>query len=196
MTRLWTIALALLAISGCAASFVSQYGVERDQDKFRENRITVTMKGGIIDADYLGIVARPATFNPFVVRSQDNKVLATGMKFTLARAGGDGGLNIRKGSTATFLIDNSETFEIIAVSGDIDHDDAAENSVSMTKYDYATFYIDPEKLKRLAYAESVEIRLQGASGYEQFPRLPNRHIVKNFLPNIRTFYEHEVQAYL
>jgi hypothetical protein len=54
------------------------------------------MTGGAIDADYLGIVANAAEFNPFVVRLKSGKVLGSGILFTLEVTESRGWLNISK----------------------------------------------------------------------------------------------------
>jgi len=198
MKKTMTILFALLILNGCAASFVSKYNVTEEIDKFNNNEVTATMSGGVIDADYLGIVANAAEFNPFVIRSHDGKIITTGIKFTFEVVGGSGWLNVRKGSTIKFLINNgSETVIAKAVKGNIDYDVSAPmGTVYTTKYDSGLFYISPEQLRKIAYATTVEVRVSGASAYQDFPRQPNNHLIEDFLPNIKKFYETEVKPYL
>lgn len=191
----------LLIVSGCAASMASMYGVMQETDKFNNNQSRTTMTGGVIDADYLGIVANAAEFNPFVLRSTDNKIFATGILFTFENTSAVNSskwLNIREGSTATFLLNNgTEKIALTAVKGDIDYSVAApQNTIFTTKYDSGVFAITPDQLKQIANATSIEVRVTGASSYIDFPRKPNNHLVDNFLPNLKKFYETEVQPYL
>ncbi len=193
--------IVLLAVSGCAASMVSIYGVKQETDKFNSNQTRVTMTGGVIDADYLGIVANAAEFNPFVIRSQDSKVVATGILFSFENNttySGAKWLNIREGSTATFLLNNgAEKIELAAAKGDIDYSvTSPQNTVYTTKFDRGVFSATPDQLKQVANATSVEVRVSGATSYIDFPRKPNNHVVDNFLPNLKKFYETEVQPFL
>ena len=188
-------------ISGCAASVASMYGTKQETDKYHDNQVRVTMTGGVIDADYLGIVANAAEFNPFVIRSEEQKVIATGIQFSFENNttySGAKWLNVRKGSTAIFLLnDGDEKIELTAVNGDIDYSvTSPQSSVYTTKFDRGTFSVTPDQLGRIADATSVEVRVVGASSYIDFPRKPNNHVVKNFLPNMKKFYEAEVEPFL
>jgi len=64
-----------LTVCGCAASVASKYNTSTKVDQF-ENRTTISMTGGVIDADYLGIVSNPAELNPFVIKDSANKIIA------------------------------------------------------------------------------------------------------------------------
>jgi len=189
-----------LVVLGCAASVASKYGTKEEIDKFNDNEKRISMTGGVIDADYLGIVANAAEFNPFVIRSESNKVIATGILFTFENNvtfSGAKWLNIRKGSTATFLLNNGADKIILkAVKGDIDYSvSAPQRTVYTTHYDSGVFAGTPEQLKRIANASSIEIRVSGETSYIDFPRKPNNHVVKSFLPNLKKFYETEIQPY-
>jgi len=193
--------IASLVVSGCAATMARMYGTKRETDKFNDNLTWVTMTGGVIDANRLGIVANAAEFNPLVIRSRDNKILATGILFTfennvtLARARS---LSIREGSTATFLLNNgAEKIELRAVKGDSDYSvTAAHNAIYTTYFDRGVFSITPDQLKQIVNASAVEVRVSGATSYIDFPRKPNNHVVEDFLPSWKKFYEREVQPYL
>ena len=111
MRKMFMVLSTMLLIAGCAASSTSKYGVEREVNKFQKNLVTVKMKGGVIDADDLGIVANAAKLNPVVIRSQDGKIITTVIEFTLevtesATDTSSGCLNIQKGCTACFLLNN------------------------------------------------------------------------------------------
>ena len=193
----------MLLVAGCAASSTSKYGVEKEVNKFQKNLITVKMKGGVIDADYLGTAANAAKFNPVVIRSQDGKIITTVIEFTLEvteRATGTSYscLNIRKGSTASFLLNNGADKVVAkAIKGNIDTKVSAPmGTVYTTTYDSGIFYITPEQLKRIAYSDTVEVRVEGPSAYQDFPRQPNNHLIENFLPNFKTFYDTEVKPYI
>jgi hypothetical protein len=192
----WT--AVLLVLSGCAASVASMYGVKQETDRFNDNQTRVTMTGGVIDADYLGIVSNAAEFNPFVLRSRENGVLATGIQFSMEAVGTENWLNLKQGSTATFLLNNGSAKVVLsAARGDIDYSvSRPQNIVYTTKVDSGVFQGTPDQLKQIAYATSVEVRVAGASSYIDFPRKPNNSVVGNFLPNLRKFYETEVQPYL
>ena len=185
-------------LAGCAASVASKYEVNQEVDRFNDNRTKATMTGGVIDADYLGIVANPASFNPFVVRSRENAILATGIQFSLEVTGSKDWLNIREGSTATFLLNNGpDKITLKASQGNIDYSVSRPQNVVYTKrLDSGVFQMKPDQLAKIAYATSVEVRVAGASSYIDFPRKPNNHLVENFLPNLRKFYETEVKPYL
>ena len=201
MRNLLSSLIVSLVISGCAASVASIYGTKQETDKFNNNQTRVTMTGGVIDADYLGIVANAAEFNPFVVRAQDNKIVAIGILFNFENnvtVTGGKWLNINEGSTATFLLNNgANKTELTAVKGDIDYSvTAPQNTVYTTHFDRGVFSITTDQLKQIATASSVEVRVSGVTSYIDFPRKPNNHVVKNFLPNLKKFYETEVQPYL
>jgi len=190
-----------LLVAGCAASVASMYGTKQETDKFKNNQTRVTMTGGVIDADYLGMVSNAAEFNPFVIRSQDNKVVATGILFALENnvtITREKWLNINEGSTAIFLLNNgADKIELKAVKGDIDYSvTAPQNTVYTTHFDRGVFSITPDQLKHIANASSIEVRVSGATSYIDFPRRPNNHVVEKFLPNWKKFYETEVQPYL
>ena len=189
--------LIFILISGCAASVASKYGTSQDVDKFNSNQTTVTMSGGVIDADYLGIVSNPAKFNPFVIRSANNQILNSGISFSYETTNGGGWLNIGRGSTATFLLNGgSDKVVLSAATGDIDFNVSAPQSTVYTKkYDAGVFRASIEQLRKISYASDVEVRVIGASNQVDFPRRPNNKIVKNFLPNFKQFYETEIQPY-
>lgn len=201
MKKLLSVITIFIILSGCMASTVSQYGTTKKTDKFSNNQITVVMKGGLIDADYLGVASNAAEFNPFVVRSKDNKITYTGIFFTfknnvtLSRAKW---LNISEGSTAIFLLDNgTKKVTLTAAKGNIDYSvDALQNTVYTTHYDKGIFSATPQQLEQIANSSSVEIRISGVSSSIDFPRKPNYRIVENFLPNIKKFYETEIAAFL
>ncbi len=190
-----------LILSGCMASIASQYGTTKNVDKFNNNQTTVVMKGGIIDADYLGVASNPAEFNPFVVRSKDNKIISTGITFTfennvtLSRAKW---LNIRRDSTAIFLLNNgAKKVTLSALKGDIDYSvDSLQNKVYSTHFDKGIFKATPQQLEQIANSNSIEVRVSGSSSSIDFPRKPNYRVVGNFLPNIKKFYEVEVRPFL
>ena len=193
----------MFLVAGCAASSTSKLGVEKEVNKFNKNLITVKMKGGVIDADYLGTVANAAKFNPVVIRSQDGKIITTVIEFTLevakhATGAPSGFLNIRKGSTASFLLNNGADKKVTkAIKGNIDAKVSASMSTVYTpNYDSGIFYITPDQLKRIAYSDTVEVRAEGATAYQDFPRQPNNHLDDDFLPNFKTFYGTEVKPYI
>lgn len=201
MRTLVSALVVALAVSGCVATVATQYGTRQETDKFNNNQTTVTMTGGVIDADYLGIVTNAAEFDPFVVRSQEKKVVATGVQFAFENnvtLSGAKWLTIREGSTAIFLLNNgAERIELKAMKGDIGYSvTAPQNMVNTTHFDRGVFAITPEQLKRIATASSVEVRVSGATSSIDFPRRPNNHVVENFLPNWKKFYETEVQPFL
>ncbi len=203
MRKMFMVLSTMLLVAGCAASSTSKYGVEKEVNKFNKNLITVKMKGGIIAADYLGTVDNTAKFNPVVIRSQDGKIITTVIEFTLEvteRATGTSYscLNIRKGSTASFLLNNGADKVVTkAIKGNIDTKVSAPMGTVYTKtYDSGIFYITPEQLKRIAYSDTVEVRVEGPSTYQDFPRQPNNHLIENFLPNFKTFYDTEVKPYI
>jgi len=203
MRKIFMVLSTMLLVAGCAASLPSKYGVEREVNKFQKNLITVKMKGGVIDADYLGTVANAAKFNPVVIRSQDGKIITTVIEFTLevtesATGTSSGYLNIRKGSTASFLLNNGADKVVAkAIKGNIDAKvSASMDTVYATNYDSGIFYITPEQLKRIAYSNTVAVRVEGAAAYQDFPRQPNNHLLENFLPNFKTFYDTEVKPYI
>lgn len=175
---------------GCAAAVASMYGVRKHVDQFADNQLTVVMTGGVIDADYLGIVTDAGQFNPYVIRSNGGKVIETGILFEFENntiLSGDRWLNIRKGSTAIFLLNNgAERVELKALSGEFD----------VSVHDRGVFVATPAQLRTIAYATSVEVRVSGASSSIDFPRKPNNHVVDNFLPNLRKFYDTEVAPFL
>lgn len=187
----------VVVLAACAAAVAGRYGVKSDVDKFQDNEVHITMSGGVIDADYLGIVANAAEFNPFVVRSKDGKILASGIVFTLERVGGSDWLNITKGSTATFLL-NEGADKVVAEAGTgkIDYAvTAPQGTVYTTKYDLGVFSLSSQELRRLAMTKTIEVRVSGASSQIDFPRKPNNHIVDSFIPNLRRFYEEEIAPY-
>ena len=196
MARLTLVGLVVV-LTACAAAVAGKYGVKRDVDKFQDNEVRVTMTGGAIDADYLGIVSNPAEFNPFVVRSKEGQILASGIVFTMETVEGRGWLNITKGSTATFLLnDGAEKVVSEAATGKIDYSVSAPmGTVYTTKYDLGIFPISPSELREIAAAKSIEVRVSGASAYADFPRKPNNHVVDSFLPNLRRFYDEEIAPY-
>ena len=203
MRKMFMVLSTMLLVVGCAASSTSKYGVEREVNKFQKNLITVKMKGGVIDADHLGTVVNAAKFNPVVIRSQDGKIITTVIEFALevterATDTSSGCLNIRNGSTASFLLNNGADRVVTkAIKGNIDTKvSAAMGTVYTTNYDSGIFYITPEQLKRIAYANTVAVRVEGATAYQDFPRQPNNHLVENFLPNFKTFYDTEVKPYI
>ena len=59
MVRLGVLGLVVV-VTACAAAVAGKYGVRSDVDKFQDNEPRVTMTGGVIDADYLGMVANTA----------------------------------------------------------------------------------------------------------------------------------------
>ncbi|MCT8979910.1 hypothetical protein [Shewanella algae] len=190
----------VLFVSGCAASYASKYNTITKTDKF-ENQTTITMTGGVIDADYLGIVSNPAELNPFVIKDSANKIIALGVKFSmeqLSTAARGSWLNIGKGSTATFLLNNgNDKLVLVADDGVIDYSvSSGQRQVYVKEFDNGVFGISPEQLKKLADAQSVEIRVKGLNSSIDFPRRPNNSIVKAFLPNLNKFYYQEVQPYL
>jgi hypothetical protein len=193
----------MLLVAGCAASSTSKYGVEREVNKFQKNLITVKMKGGAIDADDLGTGANAAKFNPVVIRSQDGKIITTVIEFTLevtdsATNTSSKCLNIRKGSTASFYLNNGEHKVVTkAIKGNSDANVSASMGTVYTRnYDSGVFYITPDQLKRIAYANTVAVRVEGATAYQDFPRQPYNHLLENFLPDFKTFYDTEVKPYL
>jgi hypothetical protein len=203
MRKMFMVLSTMLLVAGCAASSTSNYGVEKEVNKIHKNLVTVKMTGGVIDADYLGTVANAAKFNPVVIRSQDGKIITTVIEFTLevtesATGTSSGCLNIRTGSTASFLLNNGADKVVTkAIKGNIDAKVSAPmGSVYTTNYDSGIFYITPEQLKRIAYSDTVKVRVEGATAYQDFPRQPNNHLVENFLPNFKTFYDTEVKPYI
>ena len=203
MRKMVMVLSTMLLVAGCAASSTSKYGVEREVNKFQKNLITVKMKGGVIDADYLGTGANAAKFNPVVIRSQDGKIITTVIEFTLeatesATDTSSGCLNIQKGSTASFLLNNGADKVVTkAIKGNIDTKVSAPmDTVYATNYDSGIFYITPEQLKRIAYSDTVAVRVKGAAAHQDFPRQPNNHLLENFLPNFKTFYDTEVKPYI
>lgn len=197
MKKAITIMIAAAVLAGCAASFASKYGTQVHVDKFEGNTTTVTMTGGVIDADYLGIVSSPAEFNPSIVKSKNGELILSVLRFSLERnttLSRDSWLNITKGSTATFLLDGGEEKIVLeAHAGNIDYSvDAPQNQVFTTLFDKGAFIISPEQLKAIAYAKSIEVKVAGTSSSIVFPRQPNNHLIENFLPNLRKFYETEV----
>jgi hypothetical protein len=193
----------LLLVAGCAASSTSRYGVEKEVNRFNKNLVTVKMKGGVIDADDLGTVANAARFNPVVIRSQDGKIITTVIEFTLEVSEGatgtsSGCLNIRKGSTASFYLNNGADKVVTkAIKGNSDANvSASMDTVYTRNYDSGVFYITPNQLKRIAYANTVAVRVEGATAYQDFPRQPDNLLLENFLPNFKTFYDTEVKPYL
>lgn len=190
----------VLFVSGCAASYASKYNTVTKTDKF-ENQTTIAMTGGVIDADYLGIVSNPAELNPFVIKDSANKIIAVGVKFSmeqLSTAARGAWLNIGKGSTTTFLLNNgNDKVELYADDGVIDYSvSSGLRQVYVKEFDNGVFGISPEQLKKLADAQSIEIRVKGLNSSIDFPRRPNNSIVKAFLPNLNKFYYQEVQPYL
>lgn len=190
----------VLFVSGCAASYASKYNTVTKTDQF-ENRTTTTMTGGVIDADYLGIVSNSAELNPFVIKDSGNKIIALGVKFSMEQVtttARGSWLNIGKGSSATFLLNNgNDKVELYADGGVIDYSvSSAQRQVYVSEFDNGVFAISPEQLKKLADAQSVEIRVKGLNSSIDFPRRPNNSIVKAFLPNFNKFYYQEVQPYL
>lgn len=177
---------AVIVLTGCAAAVAGRYGVKKDVDKFQDEAVRVMMTGGAIDADYLGIVANAAEFNPFVVRSKNGNLLGSGVLFTLEVTEARDWLNIGKGSTATFLLNNgAEKLVAEAASGDIDYSVSAPlGTVYTTHYDRGVFLLSPEDLRKIGEAKTIEVRVMGASSYMDFPRRPNNHVVDSFLPNI------------
>lgn len=188
--------LFCLLFSACVTD--SKYAVEKSADKFNNNEITVSMKGGAIDADPLGIV-KGAEFSPVVVRDQGGKIKALAIYFNYERNTtytGEDYLNIGFGSSALFLIDGSEKIELQAGTGDIFFDiDRPLNKTYVEKQDSGIFAITPDQLKKIAYAKDIAVRVSGVSSFKDFPRTPNFHLLKTFLPNIRAFYENEVAPY-
>jgi hypothetical protein len=201
MKKVICVLIVSLFVAGCAASVASKYGIKEDIDKFNNNQKRVTMTGGVIDADYMGMVANAAEFNPFVVRSKENKIIATGIFFnfennvTITKGKW---LNLIEGSKAIFLLNNgANKIELTAVKGDMDFSvTAPQRTVYTTHFDRGVFLITPDQLKQIANSSSIEVRVLGATSHIDFPRKPNNHIVENFLPNIKKFYETEVQPYL
>ena len=203
MRKMFMVLSTIILVAGCAASSTSKYGVEKEVNKFNKNLITVKMKGGVIDADDLGTVANTVKFNPVVIRSRDGKIITTVIEFTREVTEGATGtsagcLNIRKGSTASFLLNNGADKVVTkAIKGNIDANvSASMDTVYATNYDSGVFYITPDQLKRIAYANTVAVRVEGAAAYQDFPRQPNNHLLENFLPNFKTFYDTEVKPYI
>lgn len=191
----------LFIISGCAGFIAGKYGVKKETDKFNSNETKIIMTGGVIDLDYLGIVANQAEFNPLVIRSQNNKIIETAIVFTFENNTtytNDSWLNINQGDTAIFLLNGgSEKITLTAVKGDFDYSvTLPQSTVYTTKYDSGIFPITPDQLKMIACANSIEIRVSGSSSSVDFPRKPNNHLLPSFLSNYRTFYENEVKPYL
>jgi hypothetical protein len=203
MRKMVMVLSTMLLVAGCAASSTPKYGVEREINKFHKNLVTVKMKGGVIDADDLGTVANAAKFNPVVIRSQDGKIITTVIEFTLEGTGSATGthagcLNIRKGSTASFILNNgSDKVVAKAIKGDSDTNVSAPMGTGYaTNYDSGIFYITPDQLKRIAYSNTLAVRVEGAAAYQDFPRQPNNHLLENFLPNFKIFYDTEVKPYI
>jgi hypothetical protein len=95
------------------------------------------------------------------------------------------------------LNNGADKIKLKAIKGNIDYSvSAPQNTVYTTHYDQGIFSITPEQLRQIGNASSVEVRVSGATSYIDFPRKPNNHVVKSFLPNYKTFYETEVQPYL
>jgi len=186
---------SVLLLASCASSVAGRYGVEQSLDAFN-NTQDVSMSGGVIDADYLGIVANAAEFNPYVSRTSQGGIKALGIAFTYENP--SKWLNIRKGSSITFLLNGGGDRVVIkALDGDIDHKvSMPQRTVYTTKYDYGVFPISPQQLKKLAYATDVQVRVVGVSSREDFPRKPNNSLLSSFLPNVKKFYETQVAPYL
>ena len=203
MRKMLLVLSTILLVAGCAASPISTYGVEKEVNKFDKNLVTVKMKGGVIDADDLGTVANAAKFNPVVIRSQDGQIITTVIEFTLEVTGSAAGtssefLNIRKGSTASFYLNNGEDKVVTkAIKGNSNANVSASMGTVYTRNnDSGIFYITPDQLKRIAYANTVAVRVEGAAAYQDFPRQPDNHLLENFLPDFKTFYDTEVKPYL
>jgi hypothetical protein len=203
MRKMVMVLSTIILAAGCAASPVSKYGVQKEVNKFDKNLITVKMKGGVIDAADLGTVANAAKFNPVVIRSQDGKIITTVIEFTLEVTASETGtsagfLNIRKGSTASFYLNNGQDKVVTkAIKGNSDANVSASMGTVYTRNnDSGIFYITPEQLKRIAYANTVAVRVEGAAAYQDFPRQPNKHLLENFLPNFKTFYDTEIKPYI
>lgn len=185
-------------LAGCAASVAGKYGITHEVDRFSDGYETVTMTGGVVDADYLGIVSNPAEFNPFVKRSHNGKVLLTGFNFSFQEQGAGRWIGIDKNSTAIFLLDEGrDKVTLKAHDGNIDYSVTAPNrTVYTTKYDSGFFSATADEVERIGLASTVEIRVSGRSRSIDFPRRPNNSITKTFLPNINLFYNAEIRPYL
>jgi hypothetical protein len=187
----------LLMLSGCIGSVTSHYGVSTRVDQFNNNQSIIRMTGGAIDIDYLGNIANAAQFNPVVIRSTENKILALWFSLFMERTGAWKWLNIREGSIAIFLLDGgSDKITLQASRGDIDYSVTSTfGGVYSTKYDSGSFRLTPQQLMKIAHARNVEIRVVGESSTIDFPRKPNYHLAETFLPNLKRFYETEVKPY-
>lgn len=157
------------------------------------------MKGGVIDVDAFGMATNAAEFNPFVVRSAENKILFICMKFNYERTGfaTQKKLHIEEESTATFLLNNGENKVVLnALKGDARSSTSRyQHTTYHTTEDCGIFFVTPEELKQIAYSKSVEVRVQGRASYMDFPR-NGYHVPPNFIENIKTFYEAEVVPYV
>ena len=191
-----------LILSGCASFVASQYGTKVEIDQFNNNQKKVMMTGGVIDADFLGIVANAAEFNPFVVRSQENKILLTGIRFTFENnttiTQADW-LNIRNGSTITFVFNNGSRQIIQAQHGSVDISYYTDDLLGIdytTKHDQGIFMVSPRELKQIANSSIIAVRVSGKSSSIDFPRKPNNHLIDNFQLNFKMFYASEIKPYL
>ncbi len=182
------------------ASVSGKYEVEKKIDKFNDNQVRVTMRGGIIDVDPIGAASNAAKFNPFIVKSKNGNRISSGIIFSLERVtrGQDiRWLNIRKGDKAIFLLDDGrDKVVLLAETGSFDSKvKNLQGDIYTTYYDLAIYSATPAQIQRIANAAKVEVRVSGMSSYEEFPRQPNYKLYEGFLPNLKKFYETEIKPY-
>jgi hypothetical protein len=183
----------LFFLTGCAASFVSQYNVEKSVDEFNDNNVTVTMSGGAIDVDFIGIVTEPAELNPRIVKNKNNELLYASLVFNLEQNHLNW-LNISKDSQMTLLLNDGKNKIILKANyGDTNY--SISGATTSKYWDMGSFSISYSDLKEIGLAKNIKIRVSGISSSIDFPRT-NKKIIENLIPNFRTFYDAEVAPYI
>ena len=198
MKRIIVLLSVLFLFAGCAAApRKSEYGTDKKIDALNNDIVTITMQGGLVDATPRGPVSYPVQFNPYVVRSLKGKILSTGIYGTYYVGTEIKQGNIAVGSPAIFSLDNgSDTIEIKADKVDFAYiETLVMGGIETTKKTMGWFSITPEELKRIAYANTLTVRVIGVSGYLDFPR-EKRQLTESFLPNIKHFYDTEIHPFL
>ncbi|HAK59005.1 MAG TPA: hypothetical protein DCO77_01310 [Nitrospiraceae bacterium] len=186
------IILAAMVLGACTAG----YKVKVVEDQFSDPNkayITKTMDGNFISstADPLKLV--PASeLNAYVmVNKQTNKADRVGLHLYNVRRNGNKWLNIREGDEMIILADNNRVV-LRARNAKMDHH-VSSNSVTRTidtdYFDSAFYSIEKEDFKKIAYATSIKIKINGMSGIEEY----TKQINGGLLPNFKRFYEEEVE---
>ena len=188
--------LGIFLLAGCAAP----YHVREATDKFSDpaGPAFYTMSGNAIDyRDPLGAI-KTSELNAYVMRARTTgKILGVGVDLFIVSTSPSGGnwLTVRVGDDLVFLADG-QRIAVKAVSSSIDHSVTGTlGQIYTDRYDYARYPMTVEQLKAIAFAQSIEFKVQGRNGYETFPRT-NFKLLDSFMPNLQRFYSEQIEPFL